>query len=426
MDPVSLIGLIAASEQLVKSTYEYTTGVFGAKKEINSLRSESLALKAALEHVRLNNEIDLQTNDGSFIQVTAISGSAEFKDMLLFTKSTLSELQTKLDNHQQSRTQRLVWPLMKDEANYYIGRLERAKSWFILVTTSDNFAICRQAYNEILSMSQQLHRQEQRQIQKHNDALRRKVRAWIAPHDPNHLYDRALKAHRSGTCDWFLKGDFRKLLQAKEPSALWLLAKPGMGKTTVLSAAVRTAQLFYKEQPQKCGLAYFFCSFTEKASQDPINVLGSILSQICDSDERLWAVIENRYQNEAAQLKPSVSKLDKEELYSFIYDCTSQLDETIIILDAVNESGQWQRILHSIDHILRGEGNIKLLISSTENINVNLGLSMFIVHMTREKTASDMEYYIDTWIKNSDELSSLPPKLQRDILFELQTRAKGS
>ncbi len=102
MDPASIIGLSAAIQQILSSIYKFGKGVYEAKTEINLLCSELLALKAALEHIQLNLQLDSnQDVDTTEVSQRMLSSSnfatPEFEKMLLFTKDVLNKLQAKLD-----------------------------------------------------------------------------------------------------------------------------------------------------------------------------------------------------------------------------------------------------------------------------------------------------------------------------------------
>lgn len=150
MDPASITGLTAAIQQLLSCVYKlYTYGesVHEAKNEINQLCSELLALKAALEHVQLNlelsrsAELDLSGNVQSMLSSSNFA-TPEFEDMISSTESVIKELLTRLEvkpGRFRSSVQRLAWPLVRNnEVKRYLDRLDSAKKWFILATTSDN------------------------------------------------------------------------------------------------------------------------------------------------------------------------------------------------------------------------------------------------------------------------------------------------
>ncbi len=146
MDPASIIGLSAAIQQILSSIYKFGKGVYESKTEINLLCSELLALKAALEHIQLNLQLDSnQDVDTTEVSQRMLSSSnfatPEFEKMLSFTKDVLNKLQAKLDVKSgpfQSSIRAVKWSLLKDSIKLDIERLERSKRWFILATTSDN------------------------------------------------------------------------------------------------------------------------------------------------------------------------------------------------------------------------------------------------------------------------------------------------
>jgi hypothetical protein len=149
MDPISIISLTAAIQQLLSCVYNYGQGVREAKKEINQLCSELLALKAALEHVQLNLGLNrsIELGDAQSILSSSNFATPEFQSMVSSTDTLLKELLARLDlksSRFKSSLQRLAWPLFRDDVKLYTERLERTKSWFVLATTSDSmYALLR-------------------------------------------------------------------------------------------------------------------------------------------------------------------------------------------------------------------------------------------------------------------------------------------
>ena len=146
MDPASIIGLSAAIQQILSSIYKFGKGLYEAKTEINLLCSELHALKAALEHIQLNLQLDSnQDVDTTEVSQRILSSfnfsTPEFEKMVLFTEDVLNKLQARLDIKSspfKSSILAVKWSLLKDSIKLDIERLERSKRWFILATTSDN------------------------------------------------------------------------------------------------------------------------------------------------------------------------------------------------------------------------------------------------------------------------------------------------
>ena len=146
MDPLSIIGLIAAIQQIINSVYSFGQGVRESKTEINQLCSELLALKAALEHVQLNFSTGA-TDDAKPVKaapsplISEPLATPECKNMIASAESILKDLLARLKvkpNRLKTALQRLSWPLIKDDVKRYVERLHRLTSWFVLATTSGN------------------------------------------------------------------------------------------------------------------------------------------------------------------------------------------------------------------------------------------------------------------------------------------------
>lgn len=144
MDPVSIIGLTAAIQQILKSVYNFTQGVRESKSEINQLCSEMLALKAALEHIQINLSLDDDSGTSKaaspFLSSPNFS-TPEFKDMVSSAQAILMDLRARLEvkpSRLKTSLQRMAWPLVKDDVQRYVERLHRLTSWFVLTAISDN------------------------------------------------------------------------------------------------------------------------------------------------------------------------------------------------------------------------------------------------------------------------------------------------
>ena len=224
MDPASIIGVTAAIQQIILTIYAYGTSVKSAKTEINQLCSELLALKAALEHIHLNSNMD-QLNAG--MEILGLSGEA--KQILSTSNYNTPESQQMLSNAQQIiqnlliRLQRkpgkfqdakqgILWHLDKQDIRRDIDSLNRLRSFFILATTSDNTVLCRESYLKVCAIDVRLQNQEEREERKQNSELRQAARRWIAPYDPHQFYQDAIASFQKGTGEWFLHGVFNDWL----------------------------------------------------------------------------------------------------------------------------------------------------------------------------------------------------------------------
>ena len=173
------------------------------------------------------------------------------------------------------------------------------------------------------------------------------------------------------------------------------------------------------------GLAYFFCSFTDQQTQDPQNVLGSILVQLCDANPTFWKDVEERYRMRKPRSQHQPQRLEVYELESLILQCSEHFPTTFLFVDALNESRQSSRILQLLVQMIQKCNSIRIMISSTEELSAGLGpIPATIVTMKQEILAGDIARYIDIHLQ-SNELRNLPAVLRESIRSTLQMRAQG-
>lgn len=434
MDPISIIGLAVNVQQILTSIYQYGQGVHEARREINQLCSELLALKAALEHVRLNMDGGLAGSDGAekdaqMILASSNLASPEFKDMVTATELILKSLQDRLKvkgSKAKAALQRLTWPIIRDELKEDIEKLDRLKSFFILTTTSDNAVLCRELYLKVCSIDRRLEKQDVVQARVKASKIQQAVKEWIAPHDPHAFYQKSLENFQEGTGTWFLDGVFQDWISSSSRPLIWLRAKPGSGKTTLLAATIQRAQEICRQSAGKKYLAYSFCSFTDQESQVPRNVLGSLLVQLCDAAPKLWEPLVDQYVTRKGPSPHEPKRMEVHEILKYLLEMSKQLPQTFIILDALNESKRSVKILQSFLNLLQECESIRVLISSTEELNIG-PMSSFanIVSMKRHDLTLDITTYIDAWLEDDEKLCHLPEILKEEVKQILLRRCNG-
>jgi hypothetical protein len=402
MDPVSVVGLIGVVQQLTICISQYVIAAKGARKEINRLCSELFALKGALEHISLNVDA---------LGDSPIFNTAEFTGITLATAQILRELQVKLDAKGSVRRalQALTWPLKKDEIADYMQRLERLKTYYVVATTTNSLDLCREIYLEVQSLSKTLKTQV-------DDTFRQAVVQWLAPFDPSVLHEKLLAAHEDRTGEWFLNSALRDWT-AGGPTVLWVQGKPGIGKSTLLSAAIDRAQSLNHT------VAYFYCSFTDLSSQKLQNILGSMITQICRLYPELWHIVDPKYRE--ARKGMALKRLSVEELQAILKEVCSHCEITYLFLDAPNETDDASEILLGLWDILSNK--VKLLLFSTESLHFSFpGPSVVVMPMNVNMVGDDIETYIDTRLSQNRRLQGLSLSLKFDIKSELLHKADGT
>jgi hypothetical protein len=137
-DPISITGLILAIGGLINSAYKYGKQVKEANKEMTSLYGELVALQGVLSHIGLQQSEE--TKDGPDPRTKQLCASLAFRDALLTSDEILRSLIQNLDKRASTNQAlgKLTWPLIKGDVRDDISRLERVKSYFLLVMMTDN------------------------------------------------------------------------------------------------------------------------------------------------------------------------------------------------------------------------------------------------------------------------------------------------
>ncbi|KAL8715684.1 MAG: hypothetical protein Q9225_006312 [Loekoesia sp. 1 TL-2023] len=431
MDPVSIVGLTAAIQQILKSVYNFTQSVRESKIEINQLCSEMLALKAALEHIQINLSLD---DDGEKSKVASPLlrspnfTTPEFKDMVSSAESILMDLRARLDvkpSRLKTSLQRMAWPLVKDDVKRYVERLQRLTSWFVLAATSDNTVICRESYNKICSMEQLLRQQVETQERWQTVEEKRAMQEWLDPVDSHPLYRRSLEVYLNGTGTWFLDEVLQTWLRRESAPILWLRAKPGTGKTTLLSAAIERSRAVLKAENSRQALAFFYCSFANQNTQDIRTAIASLLTQLCDTCPHLWREVDQQYRTNKGDLQKPAGRMSLEEGVSMLIRASSKA-EAFLFLDALNESKDPTQMLDMVKRLVKESPSVRVMISSTQELNDRLTTTKAdIIEMKQREVGRDVQAYIEDRIKHDPRLSVLPGSLKSEIADTLKRDNDG-
>lgn len=296
-------------------------------------------------------------------------------------------------------------------------------------STNESRELCRQIYLQVYSISQRLNDQQEQQEKKAQEEFRRSVIQWLAPYDPTTSYKNALAVHQAGTGQWFLGSSFHKWTTGENPPVLWLRGKPGVGKTTILSAAVNQIELQAIDM-QNTVTAYFFCSFTDLSSQDPVNVFGWFVAQICNQNPSLWSTIDARYDGEMKKGLGTPKRLTLDELETLLKDICMTSPATRLFLDAPNESKQSSLMIYKLLRLALEIETVQIMISSTEEVKSPKILPsgrplLFTVTMDSKITENDIENYVIHSLHKHERLRNLPSMLKQKIKSKLIRKADG-
>ncbi|KAJ5826063.1 hypothetical protein N7474_003201 [Penicillium riverlandense] len=425
-DPISIAGLIVDVGMIITATITYAKAVRDARSDTQKLSEELFALKGILEHLSVHIKPEDSEKLPSYSEAMAFDPellSSTLKTTHEFLKSLLHDLEEPAGKFKQLK-KKLEWPFTQDQFNAYLSRLERVKSWLILVLTSDSAALQRDLHKEITNLASSLEddlkiRKDERIQTAHKDLFH-----WLAPVSPNHIHMRASKGRGSQTGAWFIDRTFKDWLwnHGAYRNILFLLGKSGTGKTTLFAHAVDEL-VSMTTKGQEINFAYFYCTFGDTASQDPVNILGSFVAQLSESVpsilDSIWPLYEENAKNQSHRHPVDLSTLE-----DAIVKATFGKRPIVLLIDAINESSHMEYIKRSLLKLSSQSSNIRILVTGTAEVISERHAS--IVYMNASIIRNDIDTFVHYRLEHDDMLRNLSAKLKDEIWRTLVKGADGS
>ena len=435
-DPFSIsagiAGLITLADTVFRRTFNYIKSVKEAPKEIAALSSEIGALYGILHRVHL---IAYQLEAERF-------DSAIQKHYIDSCYLTLEKVKKMLDIYETLNTdrrsvdamkRRLKWPFTVPEAKSLIGEIERHKAALGLALTADGMkglltALSRQneLQNGVDEIRHQLRQRREADTRIAIDRHRQKVLDSFGPCNPGKNHRMSLKLQYPGTGIWLTEhDDFKRWLHTPH-SKLWLPGIPGAGKTVLASSVIQQALV---ASAPNVAVAFFYCDYKDEATQDPLNVLGSLARQLAKQNEEAFEMLQGLYEKHFLDNKMA-SEYEPEELRDLILDMASTFDSTLLLVDALDECGDNTSFVLELLASLNTNGNmsdVKRLFLSRNEQDIDDWLGSY-PQIQIEAASSDVKLYVGAEIEQRTRRNLLrlkDPSLKEHIMDRLVSGAKG-
>ncbi|KAJ5220394.1 hypothetical protein N7468_009598 [Penicillium chermesinum] len=331
-DPLAITSLVLEVGKIVADLIKYGKAVKSAQSDVAKLTEELLALKGILE--QLSAQAKGEDN-------ATITDPHYLKDALLETETTLQSLLSDLGPPTSRLGQikrKLEWPFARDTFEAHIARIERTKSFLMMILMSDARALQQDMHGRISDLTRRL--EEDLQVRKDEkiSVAHRELCKWISPVDTASVHRRAAKERVHNTGAWFREGIFKDWLQQKGPAKqiLFLQGKSGAGKTTLFSNIVDGLSSSRLGENDAVS-AFFYCQFSDPASHEPVNILGSFVAQIAEWFPAILDDILPEYEA-TMHSKTRKSAVDIDTLEEAIVKHVRGRRPVLFMIDAINEN----------------------------------------------------------------------------------------
>ena len=254
----------------------------------------------------------------------------------------------------------------------------------------------------------------------------RELRTWLSGEtDASQKQHETWKERHPGTGRWFLDSpEFRKWLEEpvqQIPRVLNIIGKSGAGKTSLISSAIKAAQLM-EEADSQIAVAYFYCSFNEVASQDPDNMIGSIISQVSTVRPHILEGLEQEFSRKE---RPTLEDLEKR----LVFQTTRSSLKTLLFVDAVNECKKPDAMTECLLRLAESASDIRVLFTNTEEDPMITDLTDLevpkVTVFRMPAQGGDIDLYIEAKMTEKRNLQRLPPEMRAEIKTVLSRKADG-
>lgn len=174
---------------------------------------------------------------------------------------------------------------------------------------------------------------------------------------------------------------------------------------------------------QSALLAFFYCDFRKPESLDPLNILGSLVAQLCSQTGYTCVELDLAFEHSRhSNKRPSVTLL-RDVLCSL-----SVSRKVVLLIDAVDECVQRQELLSSMTYLQSMGENISVFLTSRNELDIQDALLSFKVvqlESWKSQVDSDIKAYINHRLLNDQRLGRLKRSVREEIRERLHERSSG-
>jgi hypothetical protein len=435
MDPLSVAGsisgLISLSDTIFRKLYHYVKDVKSAEKEVKTLKNEVAALSGVLHNLQLIAQ-DLETSE--------LQNNSIRLDHIDACLNTLYKLKDNIEKAGifdkgkiRSTVHKLSWPFKAVDTKKFVDDIRGHRDHLNFALSVDTMAAllqCLSKQDQLLSGVAGL---ETRLRDKQNidtkivvNAERQKILDNFLSVNPEDSFRTNTRIRHTTTGFWLTKNDeFTTWMQGSNLH-LWLSGIPGAGKTILSSLII---QQCLNQATDDRAVAFFYCDYKNIRSQDVVQILSSLTSQLARQHESCFQLLKD-YDNELRPQHQLRRSPEVEELIDLLRKMSNYFEDVRLIVDGLDEcneqAGEVARKLKSLgsDHAV-----ISMCFLSRDELDIRTELdSLMFGHIEIAAHTEDVEHYVRTEIEDRLKKKKLRLKssnLKDEIVRQLVTRAKG-
>ena len=172
---------------------------------------------------------------------------------------------------------------------------------------------------------------------------------------------------------------------------------------------------------------YFYCTFDNATSHQPVNILGSIVAQLSHS---MPSILDNiRPIFEKAKGNKLQQPIELSILEAAIIKESTASNDALILIDAINESTHTSAIISCLHRLMERSEKLRILVTTTTDagsLRAQDPSRVIILEMHPEIVRQDIEAFVEYRLQSDESLRYISEELKSDIRETLLINADGS
>lgn len=431
----SIAGLISIADLVFKAVFKYARGVKDAKNDINSLADEINGLSTVLRSLQAL-ALELEADGDSF-------DPALRNHYLSHCWKTIEKIEKRVGKASKASSrskvggiiQQLKWPFTASETKELLAELSRHKETINIALSADSMRKLQLCLSKVDGLGKQAS----------------SIEAIVKKIEINTQI--AVDGEKQRVLDYFMKispqGNLRKCIRDRHPmtglwltesptfndwletpgSRIWLSGIPGAGKTVLAGSIIQEA-LTRSHEAGRVGVGFFFCDYRHSITCEPSSILGALASQIARQKDEAYNILREYYDKLHPAKKLPEEAPDPEELRAKLCSMTELFEQTLIIIDGLDECGDTaDAVLHILIELAEYGTGVSMALFSRDHDNIRFQLEEAdFNHIPVAAQKEDIRLYVGAEIEKriqSRDLQLGDMHMKEEIMGILVERAKG-
>ncbi|KAJ3465016.1 hypothetical protein MRS44_005674 [Fusarium solani] len=371
----SIAGLVSLADLVFRYSLKYVKSSKGARKEVEDVSREIGDLSLVLHRLSF---VAFRLAEAQSSDATEAPSNVTLH-LLYKCEELLTRLRGRLDDAKsdigsdsrfESLRGSLKWPFSSTETKEILQGLERQKqtmshamaadSWIRLTSLLSQQSNMISEINEVQATAKKILDIETKIVL---DRKRKGVLKFFTKTNPYSEFNTNRELRQGLTGLWLTRGPEFEEWYTTRGSKIWCSGIPGAGKS-VLAAAMVDECLQRNAPNPGTALAYFFCTYRDEITQEPISILSSLCSQLARQDENAFEILRE-YHDELTSERQLQAGPSTKKLIKILRRMCSSFDRVYLIVDGLDECAE---------QVEECVGSLAALLPSPEDETLNLAL----------------------------------------------------